>query len=102
MRPSAYMVRILFPLSLPVVTTAVMVAFLNAWNGFLVPLLFLNDDSRYTISIKLYSLIGSIASGNPKWNLFAAASIVNVTLLSLIFWRFRRPLQHTALVEHEE
>ena len=102
MRPGAYLLRVLFPLSLPVVTTAVMVAFLNAWNGFLVPLLFLNDDSRYTISIKLYSLIGSIASGNPKWNLFAAASIVNVALLSLIFWRFRRPLQHTALVEHEE
>jgi multiple sugar transport system permease protein len=102
MRPVSFMVRILFPLSLPVVTTAVMVAFLNAWNGFLVPLLFLNDDSRYTISIKLYSLIGAIASGNPKWNLFAAASIVNVALLSIIFWRFRRPLQHTALVEHEE
>jgi len=102
MRSGAYMVRVLFPLSLPVVTTAVMVAFLSAWNGFLVPLLFLNDDSRYTISIKLYSLIGSIASGNPKWNLFAAASLVNIALLSMIFWRFRRPLQHTALVEHEE
>jgi len=102
MRPLAYMLRVLVPLSLPVITTSVMVAFLNAWNGFLVPLLFLNDDAKYTISVKLYTLIGSIASGNPRWNLFAAASLINLALISLIFLRFRRPVQRTALIEHEE
>lgn len=102
MHPISYMLKVLLPLSLPVISTSVMVAFVNAWNGFLVPLLFLNDDSKYTISVKLYSLIGSIASGNPKWNLFAAASIVNIALLSMIFLRFKRPLQHTALFEFED
>ncbi len=102
MHPISYLLKVLFPLSLPVISTSVMVAFLNAWNGFLAPLLLLNDDSKYTISIKLYSLVGSIASGNPRWNLFAAASIVNIALLSLIFLRFKKPLRHTALFELED
>ena len=63
---------------------------------------FLNDDSKYTISIKLYTFIGSIASGNPRWNLFAAASIVNIALISLLFLSFKRPLQQTRLFEYAE
>jgi ABC-type glycerol-3-phosphate transport system permease component len=102
MRPFSYMVRILAPLSRPVITTAVMVAFLAAWNGFMAPLLFLNDDTKYTISLKLYSYVGSIASGSSKWNLFAAASIINSVIIMGIFLRFRRPVQTTDLEEVEE
>ena len=97
-----YMIRILLPLSRPILTTSVMVAFLAAWNGFMAPLLFLNDDAKYTISLKLYSFVGSVASGNPKWNLFAAASIINSVIIMALFLRFRRPVQTTELEEIEE
>ena len=102
MSQTRYMLGILLPLSLPVIVTAMMVAFLNAWNGFLIPLIFLTDDRMYTISVKLFSFVGSIASGSPRWNLFAAASVINVVFLSLIFLRFRRPLLQTALVHYED
>jgi multiple sugar transport system permease protein len=102
MRPFSYMVRILAPLSRPVITTSVMVAFLAAWNGFMAPLLILSDDTKYTISVKLFSFVGSIASGTPKWNLFAAASIINGLIIMLLFLRFRRPVQATDLEEVEE
>lgn len=102
MGPISYLVKVLFPLSFPVITTSVMAAFLSAWNGFLAPLLFLNDDSKYTISVKLYSLIGNIASGNPKWNLFAAASLVNIILLSFLFIHFKNPLTKTAIIEYQD
>ena len=97
-----YIVRILVPVSIPAITTSVMVAFMSAWNGFLVPLLFLNDDSKYTISVKLFSMVGSVASGNPKWNLFAASSIFNCLIIGLVFLRFRRPVQTTSLKDHED
>jgi multiple sugar transport system permease protein len=97
-----YITRILVPVSIPAVTTSIMVAFMSAWNGFLVPLLFLNDDSKYTISVKLFSMVGSVASGNPRWNLFAAASIFNCLIIGLVFLRFRKPVQTTSLKDHED
>lgn len=100
--PIRYMVRILLPVSLPVIATSCMVAFLGAWNGFMAPLLFLNEESKYTISIKLFSMVGSLGSADPKWNLFAAASVVNLAIIGFIFYRFRRPLQTTRLEEIEE
>lgn len=93
---------ILVPLSLPAVATCAMTAFITAWNGFLAPLLFLDDDAKYTIGIRLYSYVGSVASGNPQWNRFAAASIVNLLLVGLVLWRLKGPLGRAPLSEHED
>lgn len=100
--PTAWAARILLPLALPAIGAAAMLAFLSAWNGFLAPLIFLDDDSKYTIAIRLHSYVGSIASGAPKWNRFAAVSIANVALVGALFWRFKRPLSGSALAEHAE
>ncbi|MFP4563635.1 MAG: ABC transporter permease subunit [Spirochaetia bacterium] len=100
--PLRYMLQVLLPVSLPVIAASCMVAFLGAWNGFMAPLLFLNEESKYTISVKLFSLVGNLGSANPKWNLFAAASAVNIAVIGLIFYRFRKPLASTPLEEVEE
>ena len=89
---AGYLRRILLPLCAPALAAAMMAAFISAWNGFLVPLVFLNDDRLYTIGVKLHSYVGSVASGNPKWNLFAAASAVNLLFVALLLWRFKNPL----------
>lgn len=93
---------ILFPLSLPAVATSAMTAFITAWNGFLAPLLFLDDDAKYTIGIRLYAYVGSVASGNPQWNRFAAASIVNLLIVGIVLWRLKGPLGKAPLSEHED
>ncbi len=62
----------------------VLYAFIGAWNGFLAPLVFLTDDARYPISLKLFSLVGNIASGTPRWNLFAAGSLLNLALVAAL------------------
>jgi ABC-type glycerol-3-phosphate transport system permease component len=99
---SVYTWRILAPLSLPVITIAAVHGFRSAWNAFLVPLLFLNDDARYTISVKLYSFVGSVGSANPRWDLFAAASVINLALVAVVLARVRRPLQTTDAAEQTE
>jgi ABC-type glycerol-3-phosphate transport system permease component len=102
MSAPAYILKVLLPLSLPVISTAIMVAFLSAWNGFLAPLLLLSDDSKYTISVKLYTLVGGLASRSTRWNLFAAASLINVAFIAVLFLPFRRPVQRTGLFDYGE
>lgn len=102
MRPFAYLTRILAPLCVPALVLAMMTAFLAAWNGFLVPLVFLNDDSLYTIGVKLHSYVGSVASGNPRWNLFAAASVLNMLFVGALFYRFKDPLRSNDAGEAED
>jgi multiple sugar transport system permease protein len=98
----AYIFRVQLPLSLPAIGTTAMIAFLSAWNGFLAPLVFLDDDARYTVAVKLHAYVGSIASGAPKWNRFAAASIMNIAIIGILFWRFKQPLTTTSLADHNE
>ena len=96
------LLRVVMPLAMPVVALTAMNAFLASWNGFLVPLVFLNDDSLYTIGIRLYSYVGSAASGAPKWNRFAAASIVNLLIVGAFLWRLKGPLGRAPTSDHEE
>ena len=79
-----YLRWILLPLSKPIIKTAMILAFLGAWNGFTAPLLFLTEESMYPVSLKLYTYVGSVASGNPQWNLFAAAAVINLVIIRLL------------------
>ncbi len=81
---SQYIRWILIPLSRPIIKTAMILAFLGAWNGFTAPLILLTDEALYPVSLKLYSYVGSIAFGNPRWNLFAAASVLNLLFIRLL------------------
>jgi multiple sugar transport system permease protein len=83
-----YLRHIFIPLSVPMIKTLMLYAWLGAWNGFLAPLVLLSDESRYPLSLKLYSYVGSIASGSPKWHLFAAASVLNLIIIRLLGGRY--------------
>ncbi|MDY7030215.1 MAG: carbohydrate ABC transporter permease, partial [Spirochaetota bacterium] len=100
--PFYYLRKILLPLSRPVVLTAMIVAFLGAWNGFLPALLFIRDDWKYTIGVKIYTFVGSIASGSPRWSIFAATSVINLLFLVILFGIMIRRGGVTALSDVEE
>ena len=97
-----YLRRVQLPLALPAIGAAAMVAFLSAWNGFMAPLVFLDDDAKYTIAVRLHAYVGSIASGSPKWNRFAAASLVNIAIVGLLFRRFKKPLSSSTLSDQAD
>lgn len=100
--PVYYLRKVLMPLSRPVLFATMIVAFLGAWNGFLPALLFIRDDWKYTIGVKIYTFVGSIASGSPQWSVFAATSVINMLILVLLFLLMKRYGGSTALAELEE
>jgi len=100
--PATRLFRITLPLAMPSLAAGAMAAFLSAWNSFLAPLVLLNDDSMFTIGVRLYSYVGSVASGSPKWNRFAAASVVNLVAIGVIMLRARGPLGSDAAAHQDD
>ncbi|GAB3462084.1 carbohydrate ABC transporter permease [Streptomonospora sediminis] len=66
--------RIVLPLSLPALGMTAMFTFVNTWNDFLGPLLYLNTPDRWTVAQGLGSFLD--ASGQSSYGaLFAMASL---------------------------
>ncbi|NLZ88707.1 MAG: carbohydrate ABC transporter permease, partial [Clostridiales bacterium] len=74
--------NLVLPLSKSALVVVAMFCFMGVWNDFMGPLLYLNTESKYTVSISLQSLRGSYSS---KWNLIMAASAIAVLPCVLVF-----------------
>lgn len=61
---------IVLPLARPAIVTAAIFQFVWAWTDFLNPLIYLNDESTYTLSIGLYAFFGE--NDVAWWPLMAA------------------------------
>jgi multiple sugar transport system permease protein len=82
--------RIFLPLGKPALAVVAVFAFQNTWNDFMAPLIFLNDQSKKTVILGLYGMIGT-GGAAQWWNLVMAASVTIVTpviLLYLVSQRF--------------
>ncbi|MCG3221434.1 MAG: ABC transporter permease subunit [Candidatus Heimdallarchaeota archaeon] len=77
--------KIILPLSGPALAITFLLNFLAAWNGFLLAYVLLQSSSKYTLPVKLFTFIESIEGGDPQWGLFAAASILVIIPLLIIF-----------------
>ena len=51
--PLGILVRILLPLSRPALATVAIFTFMQKWNGFLGPLIWLNSQKKYTLALAL-------------------------------------------------
>jgi multiple sugar transport system permease protein len=88
--------RILWTVILPLAKPALMVValfqFLNSWNDFLVPLIYLNDKELFTISLGLAQMQSSY--GLSRFSLImAATSIFTVPIIVLFFFAQRSFIQ---------
>jgi len=81
--------RIMLPLSTPVLVTAAIFTFIFTWDDFFGPLIYLNDMSKYTVTLALRSFVDSTAQSDYG-GLFAMSilSLVPIFLLFLFFQRF--------------
>lgn len=75
--------RILIPCIKPALISVAMFAFINAWNDFLLPLVYLNDSNKFTISVGLRTFMGMY---NSEWGYMMAATTVAVIPVVVIFF----------------
>ena len=79
--------NIILPLSRPALITAAILLFLNTWNDFLGPFIYLNDPKLFTMSVGLrFFQTVPETTGASKDNLLMAATIImSIPALALFF-----------------
>lgn len=81
--------KIILPLTKPALVVVGMFAFMNTWNDFLGPLIYLNSDSKYTVALGLQLFIGSYRA---EWQLMMAAACLVVIPAIVVFMLGQRYL----------
>jgi len=79
--------QIVFPLARPAIAAVAIFAAVGAWNDFLGPLLYLQDQSLQTLSIGIQSF--RQANQDVQVNLLMAASVMIVAPLIVLFFCFQ-------------
>ena len=79
--------HVILPISMPALATVVIFTFQASWNDFLQPLIYLQDQSRYTLTLGLNFFRGSF---QVKWSYLMAASLVVVLPVVIVFFLAQR------------
>lgn len=74
--------RIILPLSIPVLATVAVFSFLNRWNDFLHPVIYLTDQQKYPLSLGL-ALFRDY--NGIQWHWLMAASIATMLPCLVVF-----------------
>jgi len=75
--------KIGLPLAKAPLAAVAIITFLNSWNNFLEPLIYLNDTQKYTIPLALTGYID--AYGAPMWSVQMAATTLSVLPVLIFF-----------------
>ncbi|MYH61570.1 MAG: carbohydrate ABC transporter permease [Caldilineaceae bacterium SB0675_bin_29] len=86
--------RVIMPLSGPVVTVVALFQFQGSWNAFVWPLVMSSSERLYTISVGMYSLAYGSGSLTSMAELFQsvllAGSVMAVLPILFLFIAFQR------------
>lgn len=74
--------RIMLPLSKPALSTLVIFTFVNTWNDFLGPLIYLTTESKKTLQLGLRMFISQFGS---EYGLIMAASVLSLIPVLIVF-----------------
>jgi multiple sugar transport system permease protein len=83
----SHFTRIILPLSKPALTTLLIVTLLAIWNEYLYALVFINTDSKRTLTLGLAILRGDF---DVQWNLVMAATILAILPLVVAYLAAQR------------
>ncbi len=78
---------VILPLSLPALAAVAIFSFQSSWNDFLGPLIFLQDQSRYTLMLGLSFFRGTT---QINWAYLMAASLVTVIPVVVVYFVAQR------------
>ncbi|MFD2797591.1 carbohydrate ABC transporter permease [Promicromonospora vindobonensis] len=74
--------RIIMPLSVPALASLTIITFVQTWNDYLGPLIYLRERPLWTIQLGLQSFVGEY---NAEHALIMAGSVLSVLPIALIF-----------------
>mgnify|MGYP001624202175 FL=1 len=74
--------NIMLPLCKPVIATVAIFTFLFTWNDFMNPLIYINSDSLYTISLGIKAFQ---SQSGVQWGYLMAASVISMIPALLVF-----------------
>lgn len=74
--------KIMLPLSKPALSTLTIFTFVNTWNDYLGPLIYLKSESKKTIQLGLKMFIGQYSS---EYGLIMAGSVVSLIPVLIVF-----------------
>ena len=75
--------HIILPLARPALFTVALFQFLFSWNDFIGPLIYLNDQSKFTLALGLANMQSAI--GLSDFGMIMAAAVVTVLPVILLF-----------------
>lgn len=75
--------RIILPLAKSAMVVVGIFSFLGSWNDFMGPLIYLNEESKYTLSLGLQLFQGSYSA---QWHLLMAASLLVLMPAIIVFF----------------
>lgn len=75
--------KVIIPISKPVLASVAIMAFIKAWNDFLGPLVFLGNDKLYTLSLAASMLKSNY---DPNWDLLLPLGVAMVLPVLILFF----------------
>ena len=76
--------KIVIPMSMPIIVTVSLFAFILAWNSFAWPLLILTRDDWFPVTVSIYSFIREVGA---NYNLLMAACLIAIfPVITLYFF----------------
>ncbi len=79
--------RIMLPLSKPALSTLMIFTFVNTWNDFLGPLIYLKTEAKKTLQLGLKMFISQYSS---EYGLIMAASVLSLIPVLIVFLSVQR------------
>jgi arabinogalactan oligomer / maltooligosaccharide transport system permease protein len=82
-------VRIILPLSTPVIAVTAFFGFIAGWTEFYFSSIFLDNQQNFTLAVALNGMVGQYAGSTP-WSSFAAFSILVALPVSVVYLFLQR------------
>lgn len=81
-KPTQLFVKVILPQLKPTVSTLFVLNFMAVWNDFTMPLYYLNNSSKWPMTLAVYNFFGAFQN---SWNLVAADIILTLIPVLLVF-----------------
>ena len=79
--------KVVIPMSMPIIVTIALFAFILAWNSFAWPLPILTKEDWFPVTVSIYSFIREVGA---NYNLLMAASLISIFPVLILYFFTQR------------